>query len=227
VGFLLQREALFVASIAYARQVPEATLFRHVQSDLAHIFSILVEDILKARSKTSKRNVKPKRRASFKDVTPVVIQANAKSRQATIPVSIQRSGDSEQAQALIPVAVKTTAGKEVRRAAVVPVTVKSAPKRTPRRRSLAVRPAVPSHSQIHSPEPLEARDMVSKGVVRLTDLEETAVMTAGHLTMTVLDIFPRVMRTAMKLPLAIVKNATAPAQVLHTNATTALDRLAA
>ena len=136
-----------------------------------------------------------------------------------IPVAIQTTGNGPQAEALIPVEVKTAAGKAVKRAAVVPVTVKQ----EPRNSSLRAR----AHRPEPAPQRREAQDTLTRGMVRVMETEESAVNAAGQMTLNFLEVLPRLVRSALRVPTRLARQLSFKMEDLYAEASTAVDRLAA
>ncbi len=193
------------------------------------------EDAVKSVSKTAKRPIQRRKRVSLSSkVTPIAVKSSANSSEATIPVAIQTSGDSPQAKALIPVEVKTTKGKSVRRAAAVPITVRSTSRphkvRTrSRRRSVHKRNVKAKRaSEVRTQGArVHQQDFVTKTVMALTTAEETAVNLAGQWSITVLDLVPRWVNIALGKPFELAEQASDRAESFLSEATAAVEDLAA
>jgi hypothetical protein len=73
----------------------------------------------------------------------------------------------------------------------------------------------------------EQRDLFTRGVVALTNAEETAVDFAGHLSTTVLEIVPKWLEIGMRIPFQLANKAGKRAEELYSETAETLEELAA
>ena len=172
---------------------------------------------MSARSKKSKNPTQRRRKLSLKGVTPVAIRSRSKSGQAMIPVAIQSTGDGPQAEAIIPVEVKTAAGKSVKRAAVVPVTVKEGKK--------SRRPA--AHRRATDAQRREPQDTLTRGMVMAIEAEESVANAAGQMSLNMLEALPRIVRSVLRAPTRFARKLSYEMGILYDDAHAAVDHLAA
>ncbi len=159
------------------------------------------------KSRSTRRKTTAKRKNNnvtlpFTDVTPVAVTSSGS--EAVIPATIRSSDDSGQPEAVIPVEVKTATGKVRKRAAVVPITLKTSSKsRNKNHRSRSVRKgARPGlkrkmhrdvgryQEELHRESKGKQQDVITQGAVLLTRAEEAAVNSAGRLAIAMLRVVP-------------------------------------
>jgi hypothetical protein len=157
----------------------------------------------------------------------VAVKASDKSSQATIPVSIQTTGNSREAQALIPVEVQSATGKSVKRAAVVPVRVRTSTKSRKKARRPSSQARRRTHTNLSRAERArqlelikqsaqrENYDLLTKSVVVLTTAEETLVNMTGNLAKVALQAVPRFLQAGVRLPFVMAGNTADKAQQIY------------